>query len=348
MQIAAAQLSYASSHEAVSALHIEESLRVQSAAPPPLPPVQDVVQLSDQSREAASVGLEPDEGLPATQDEVKLAIVKQLLERLTGKAFDSKTLQSFLKDLRRGHSAEAPGHQLEPPGRRVGQQSGVPQGAGFVYDYRSTYVEQESLAFAASGVIQTKDGREISFSVSLTMSRTFIEEHSIHVEAGDTRALKDPLVVNLEGSTAQLTSTRFAFDLDADGAQEEVPLVGGGAGLLGLDSNGNGRIDSGAELFGPTTGDGFAELGALDADANGWVDGADPGYGRLVVWFPGGEGRLASASSLGIGAISTASQPTPFSITDQANQLLGQVRASGVYLNEGGSVGTIQQVDVVG
>lgn len=48
----------------------------------------------------------------------------------------------------------------------------------------------------------------------------------------------------------------------------------------------------------------------------------------------------------GVGAIYVASAPTQLSLKDAANQLLGQVRATGVYLSEAGGAGTIQQIDL--
>lgn len=37
---------------------------------------------------------------------------------------------------------------------------------------------------------------------------------------------------------------------------------------------------------------------------------------------------------------------TEFSLTNDTNQLQGQVRKTGVFLNENGTVGTVQQVDL--
>ena len=48
----------------------------------------------------------------------------------------------------------------------------------------------------------------------------------------------------------------------------------------------------------------------------------------------------------GIGAISTRAVETPFSIKDTQNQLQGQIRATSIYLNETGTAGTVQQVDL--
>ena len=99
----------------------------------------------------------------------------------------------------------------------------------------------------------------------------------------------------------------------------------------------------GTELFGPQTGNGFADLAAYDADGNGWVDQGDPIFAKLRIWSQDG---LSTLADKGIGAISTASADTPFAIKDSANVLQAEVRGSGVYLTESGHAGTIQQVDV--
>jgi len=47
-----------------------------------------------------------------------------------------------------------------------------------------------------------------------------------------------------------------------------------------------------------------------------------------------------------IGAIYLGHLDTPFQLKDNQNQLLGQISSSGIYLQEQGGVGTIQQVDL--
>ncbi len=61
---------------------------------------------------------------------------------------------------------------------------------------------------------------------------------------------------------------------------------------IALDHNGNGAIDSGAELFGSdtvlpggtTATNGFFALAALDANHDGRIDASDPAFASLVLW----------------------------------------------------------------
>lgn len=155
-------------------------------------------------------------------------------------------------------------------------------------------------------------------------------------------------MINFDGNGAQLSSARFAFDIDNDGKSENVPLLAGGSGYLALDSNGDGKINSGAELVGAGSGDGFADLAAHDADGNGWIDESDAVYDRLRVWTPDGHGgaALSSLKEKGVGAISAGHVATPFELRTADNQSLGGVRSSGVYLTEEGHVGSVQQIDL--
>jgi hypothetical protein len=51
-------------------------------------------------------------------------------------------------------------------------------------------------------------------------------------------------------------------------------------------------------------------------------------------------------SEQGVGALYTSAVDAPFSLKNPRNELLGQIRAAGVYLMENGPVGIMQQVDL--
>jgi hypothetical protein len=202
--------------------------------------------------------------------------------------------------------------------------------------------EAESTSFRAEGVVETADGRSITFSAELTMQRQF---QSVSTFVGP--AATDPLVVDLGGAPVQVTGAKIDFDLNSDGTPERISFVSSGSGLLALDRNQDGKVNDGSELFGPRSGDGFADLAAYDADGNGWIDESDPVFAKLLIWTRDGtRDVLSSLTDKGIGAISTSSVATPFALTDAANVLQAEVRGSGIYLREDGSAGTVQQVDL--
>lgn len=205
--------------------------------------------------------------------------------------------------------------------------------------------EHERTQVEGSGVIKTADGQTIDFSLQMEMCRDYSCERKI--AGSGTVVLRDPLVINFAGKAAELTADRIEFDLDEDGKVERLPGLAASSGFLVLDRNHNGRADNGGELFGARSGKGFAELAELDSDGNGWLDEADPGFADLSIWS-GGQGRdkLARVTEKGIGAIWLGSADSPFALKDEANRLLGEIRASGIYLGEDGRIGSVQQVDL--
>lgn len=295
-----------------------------SAPPPPPAPVE---QAAADDRKELRI---------STADDFELLLIKLLVERFTGRKVE--TVEAA--ELRAAGDVVV----QPPPAGEPGRNGNA--GWGAVYHYEETRYEAETLAFQASGTLHTADGRTIDINLELTMSREYVSRTGLTVRAGE--ALKDPLIINFDGSAAELSGTPFLFDLDADGTREELTFVGANSGLLALDTNGDGVINDGRELFGPVSNDGFAELARHDGDGNGWIDEADAVFDRLLIWTKAADGadRLAGLRDYGIGALYLGSTATPFQLKDPANQLLGAVRASGLYLNENGGAGTLQQLDL--
>jgi len=206
--------------------------------------------------------------------------------------------------------------------------------------------EHEATGFAASGTVRTADGRNIDFTLGLAMCRDYSCERTLR-QSGSVE-LHDPLALNFAGCAAELAGQRFAFDLDADGRDEQIPTLAAGCAWLAFDRNADGRINDGSELFGARSGDGFADLACLDDDGNGWVDEADSAFSSLCLWrgSEDGDAALSTLSEMNVGALYLGSAETPFALTDSENARRGYIRTSGVYLREDGSVGTVQQIDL--
>ena len=124
-----------------------------------------------------------------------------------------------------------------------------------------------------------------------------------------------------------------------------MALPTSGSRFLALDRNRNGRFDDGSELFGARSGDGFAELAALDDDGDGWIDEDDAAFEQLRVWD--GETTAQSLREAGVGAIHVGSVRTPFTLGGSDATATGLVRSTGVWLAESGEAHTVQQVDIV-
>jgi hypothetical protein len=268
----------------------------------------------------------------------KLFLIQKIVEKLTG----HKIKRAKLK-LDEG-GADCP--ETRPPEGSTRQPERA--GWGVRYEAHEAYAEKEETNFHAGGVVKTADGREIQFAVDLRMSREFLQTTDVSLRAGDA-ALVDPLVINFSGTAAQLTDQTFAFDLNADGQEEKIPLVAGGSGLLVFDRNQDGKVNDGTELFGPTTGNAFAELSQYDEDGNRWIDESDAIFRDLFVWTKSADNQdtLQSLKDAGVGALYLSSVHSPFSLKDSQNQLHGQIVRTGVFLREDGGAGTLQQLNVV-
>ena len=232
-----------------------------------------------------------------------------------------------------------------PPGTAAAPAEAPGWGLELVTERRTEH--HEAVSMRADGIVRTADGREIALA-----TRVSYERHEVSVERTEVRVgapvTKDPLALVFDGTTPS-RGERVDLDLDLDGSEEGVSLVGGNAAFLVHDRNGNGRVDDGSELFGAATGNGFAELAALDDDGNGFIDDGDAAMTRLYLW----EGRDAEGDRLtplaqrGVGALYTGATPTRFELKTAEGELWAVIRETGIFLTEEGNAGLLQQVDLV-
>ena len=211
-----------------------------------------------------------------------------------------------------------------------------------------TYSETEETGFHACGKACTEDGRTIDFNINILMSRSYMEYMNVSIPTM-ADALCDPLVVNIGSDTADVRDQTFKFDLDADGTEDEISMLGKGSGFLALDKNGDGKINDGSELFGTKSGDGFGDLREYDSDGNGWIDENDDVFSKLKVWCKDENGKdiLMDLKEADIGAIFLGEQQTEFSLGGADGYRDGVIRSTGVFLREStGAAGTVQHVDL--
>jgi hypothetical protein len=174
----------------------------------------------------------------------------------------------------------------------------------------SAPVQEAAQAEQAAQDVQAPAASAQSTSVNVTINIS-ASSTQIEVTNGQQNAPKDPIVLDLNGNGAELTSAEngATFDLDADGAAEQTATVAGGDGYLALDRNGNGKIDNGRELFGDQNGaaNGFAELAKFDSNRDGAIDAKDTIFDQLRVYVGSkgnsNLGQLLSLDQLGIQSI---------------------------------------------
>lgn len=291
----------------------------------------DTIKLSgasggDEAKESAT-RLSPEE-------KTKILIIEKMLKMLTGKDIKIK-IPRVDKEADQGSISQEPS-----------QFSGR-AGWGFEYSYHETYGEEELMSFSADGFVRTEDGREINFRFEFSLKRSYFSENRLTFRAGDALYV-DPLVINFENNTVELTDRKYDFDIDSDGKPDKISFVRPGSGFLAIDLNGDGIINNGSELFGTRTGNGFLELATFDYDRNGWIDESDSVFKRLLVWSKDLDGNdvISSLVDKRIGAIYLNSINAIFHIKDIENKEQGLIKKAGIFLKEDGKVGSVMHLDL--
>lgn len=364
MKITSSELNLASAHASQESTEVRTSMRAWATPPrsgnPSVPSGDQVTLSAAPPSPAASRKKSPG---PTTPEDFKLQLLKLLFRRFLRHPAKAGKSDPACRDCRdaksqtdqEGEPKTAPvSSSTAPSMASTAPQAASPDpsasqgesGVGFRFEFQMVHSESESVSFSAEGVAQTADGQEISFSASLSMSRTLVEQASLTLQAGDAPA-QDPLVLSFDGPASEFSGGTFQFDLNQDGKTEALPTLAPGRSFLVYDQDGNGTVTDASELFGPTSGNGFTELSALDGDQNGWIDESDSAFAGLRLWSPdtSGAGELKSLAEAGVGALSTLSAATPFTLK-QDGETLGALRASGVFLKEEGGAGFVQQVDI--
>lgn len=359
MQISSSNVTMASQHSSTEVTKSVESLKTRiDKDNAPISQVNSLNQgmdTLDLSVEAKNLQLsgsgaisevksEEDSTFPLSEsDKRKIELLESFIKSLTGKKI------KFL--LPKNIQIRDPTHDFDIKSSTTinPQPSQKPQnsGWGLVYDRSITHYESESTSFSAQGAIKTEDGREINVDLQLNLSREFISKSELSVRGGDAVKI-DPLVLNFDAPTAAVTAEKYQFDIDANGTVDQISFAGAGSGFLALDLNNDSIINDGNELFGPKSGNGFSDLAAYDIDKNSWIDENDAIFDKLRIWSKDADGKdyLFALGEKGIGAIYLGNISTSYALKDSNNQTDAQLQRTGIFLNESGTAGTIQHIDL--
>ncbi|MDQ1265861.1 MAG: hypothetical protein QG635_1013, partial [Bacteroidota bacterium] len=285
------------------------------------PALKPFIKSSNIQNQAAAQAIEKSQNT-TSEDELegadpRLKVLIRIFEYITGKKFDfvnfNKIKEKFEKKSQSSADTTPQAQPQTPPAQKnTDAQQNAQSGVGIEYSSRTVEYEYEKTNFSVAGSVVTSDGKEIKFKLDLEMTREFMQETEVGFAAGDA-VQKDPLVINYDGSSAELSDFGFDFDLDSDGEPDTINFPKLGSGFLSFDRNNDGIINNGSELFGAKTGNGFAELAQLDNDNNGWLDEADPVFNDLKLWTKNAAGSdsLYSLQQKSIGAIYLKNQSTP-------------------------------------
>lgn len=278
----------------------------------------------------AEVHTDPDTETDANSDNeffnavYSIGTIKRLLEQLTG-----EELQGWVdpSELNRAFTTS--------PATAVTEQPENLNATGVTIREWSYRYEAVSADF--SGSVNLEDGSSFSWSMQFAMS---YEEFSYSERT--EQPMKDPLVMSFNGRPVELTGASTAFQLTTQA--KAIQQLSEGNYYLAKDSNKNGSIDSGLELFGPATDEGFAELSAYDEDQNGFIDQQDPIWQSLWLWRPEDKG-LVSMKDKNVTALSLDSIATPFTLRYK-DEVQAKLERSSVFITADKNVGLLQQIDL--
>ncbi|RXJ60039.1 hypothetical protein [Candidatus Marinarcus aquaticus] len=220
-----------------------------------------------------------------------------------------------------------------------------------VFQTHEEYYQKQSVNFSATVKFQTPT-QSFEMSIDLSFSQELYESRSTQMVIGD-QSFIDPLIINFDEEINpfdNLSSTRFAFDLDNDGSTEMVPYLKHGAGFLAWDKNSNEKIDNGSELFGPQTNNGFKELAQFDRDHNNFIDENDAIFDKLKIWSIDEQGNnsLISLVDANVGAIYLGEAQSGFTYQKGFEDIQAVQKSNGFFIKEDGSgLGVINSIDVV-
>ena len=196
----------------------------------------------------------------------------------------------------------------------------------------------ESAVSAGTALLTNADATNYSFTLVANVTDA---THGLTFQVDVNKmgsGLVSPLVIDLNGDGVHTLGLEqgVAFDLSGMGQLVKTGWVDQYDGLLAIDRNHDGQINSGAELFGSGTtlangakaADGWAALAGLDTNADGVINAMDAQFADLRVWRDADgdgvtdAGELVSLQDAGIASIGLAHDG---SVTAQnGNLLMGQ------------------------
>ena len=281
-----------------------------------------------------------EEQLPV--EDLRLLVLAILLETVTGHRFELIDPD----DLKADSEAMAQLEEVTAMQKAARQEPDGRAGWGLRIDVEEIHERHEQQRFQAHASLKTEEGRELRVDLDVLQNRFERSRRSWQLRTGD--AVKDPLVLDFAEPSTRVADDTLSVDLDQDGTLDNLHHLGSHSPYLVDDRDGDGEVTDGSELFGPQSGDGYAELRALDFDGNGFVDSADPAWERLHVWMHfDGKSELMALSDKGVGALYVGDIEAPFRLLDAGGERKAQQQAMSFWVGEDGTAGTTRRVDVV-
>ncbi|WP_210240630.1 DUF5801 repeats-in-toxin domain-containing protein [Mesorhizobium sp. B2-1-4] len=174
-----------------------------------------------------------------------------------------------------------------------------------------------------------------------------------NLTAANFTSATDPIILDLNhnGFAFSDLSHGVQFDINGDGAKDQLAWNTSNDGMLAVDLNHDGKIDDGTELFTPSFGggkfaSGAAALASLDGNHDGVIDHNDAAFSSLLIWKDANTngasdaGELSHLADNGIVSISTAASPAVGEIDGQT------VTGNGTFQMADGTTGNYVEVEL--
>ncbi|MFA6413553.1 MAG: calcium-binding protein, partial [Syntrophales bacterium] len=164
-----------------------------------------------------------------------------------------------------------------------------------------------------------------------------------------------PIILDLDGDGVETIGVKDGayFDHDGNSFAEQTGWASADDGLLVLDRNADGKIDTGKELFGnqtllsggTTAANGFQALAELDSNADGKIDVNDAAYANLRVWQDTDGDGISSADELKtLSDLNIASINTGFTSSTLVDANGNEHKQIGAFTNIDGTTGATADV----
>jgi hypothetical protein len=162
-------------------------------------------------------------------------------------------------------------------------------------------------------------GERASDKVRLDVAKATIKSLESLPENNAITPIVLPLDYGREMSSLLSPGSSTGFDLDGTGRSQRWPWLNRDTGVLAWNPSGDGRIDSGRQLFGSVTwwiffDDGYQALDALDDNRDGRLSGSE--LNGLVVWTDrngdgvSDKGEVTPVATIGIVSLSCRANAT--------------------------------------
>jgi hypothetical protein len=189
----------------------------------------------------------------------------------------------------------------------------------------------------------TSQSAQLTFNVTVQDGDGDTAQQTLVVNVGGT----PPVVLDLNGDGVHYLSTDagVTYDYNGDGTKEATAWVDANDGLLAIDANHNGTVDSASEfVFG---GDGLSDLQGVaakyDSNGDGVLDAQDSAFAQFGVWQDADSdgvsdaGEFHTLTELGITSINLTSDGQVTSEAGGDVTVLGE----GTYTLADGSTGLL-------